>query len=149
MARLCELRQSSFQAHIMHFGVFVRPQTDMQPRGLLIEVCRREVEDLAPRGRQRMHIAAEGGFKERVDEPTRGSLEPLWSQNASRRIRAREKSHSIAYQAKVHLVERLAERLMLDDAGMPMASILSHKRAPGIAARLTRLNIRDVNKPPS
>ena len=125
----------------MHLGVFVSSQMDMYLGRLLVEVCRVEVDDLAPRGRQRMHISREGRLQEGVGQPTlMGGMEPLWSRNASRRIRTREKFHSIVYRTEVQLVEMLVEGFGVDAGWMRLGSLIFSQASPWNDARLTRLD---------
>ena len=81
----------------MELGIIVSSQTDMYIRRLLIKVRRAEVDGLAPAALQRPRISP-GGSLQQMDWPAvRAGVEPLWSRDASRRIRTREQSHSIVY----------------------------------------------------
>jgi hypothetical protein len=46
---------------------------------ILVEVSEREVEDLAPRGIQRMHVSREGSTQKVEGTAVGNGVEPLWS----------------------------------------------------------------------
>ena len=96
----------------MGLGVIVGSEKDMYLGRALVEVGWIDVEDLAPR--QWLHIARGSGTQEVEVTIVRDGVERLSSRNASRRIGRGEKSHSIAYWAKFHFLDKLIRIL---DAG--------------------------------